>query len=214
MCWRRTGRGAPAGTADRGHPGAGPARCGICRGTPAGRADRDVAYRDIFASVAGRRKTPRPAGPVPVPQGPPAGHPVHRQRPVQGAGQREAAPAQDRGRASAPVTPAAASALTGHGHQGTRPGRRAGGDGPRSAGTTGSSPGAAQHSSKPTPAAPGRGTGGNLRPARRTGRHRGPVIPCQPCAPSCTGRTRKAPDAPDSRATIRISSRHHSHHRK
>ena len=37
-------------------------------------ADLTAAYRNIFASVAGRRKTPGPAGPGPVPQGPPAGH--------------------------------------------------------------------------------------------------------------------------------------------
>ena len=37
-------------------------------------ADRTAAYRDIFASVAGRRKTPGPAGPGPVPHRPPAGH--------------------------------------------------------------------------------------------------------------------------------------------
>ena len=69
-----------------------------------------------------------------------------------------------------------------------RQGRRAGDDGLRSAGKTGSSPGAAQRST-----------------SRRRGSQRGSVIHCQPCTSSRTGRTRKVPDASDSWAMIRIS---------
>ena len=66
--------------------------------------DLNAAYRNFFASLKGERKGPkiRPP-PVPVPQGPPADCPVHRQRPVQGALGRETTPAKDRGRAGAVV---------------------------------------------------------------------------------------------------------------
>ena len=97
--------------------GPGPVR--ICRGAPAGPGGPERRDRNIFVSVVGRRKGPKAGWPrLPVPQGPPAGHPVHRQRPVQGADQREAAPAQDRGRASALVTPAAD--LSHHGSRSSR----------------------------------------------------------------------------------------------
>ena len=46
-------------------------------------ADLGAAYRNFFASVKGKRKGPGVgAAPVPVPQGPPSGDPVHPQRPV------------------------------------------------------------------------------------------------------------------------------------
>jgi hypothetical protein len=65
MCWRRTGRGAPAGAADRGHghperawPGAAPAAA-----LPQALADLNAAYRNIPASVADRRKGPKAGRP-------------------------------------------------------------------------------------------------------------------------------------------------------
>src|ERR1035441_10627720 len=62
-------------------------------------ADLTAAYRNFFASAAGTRNGPR-AGPppVPVPQRPPAGDPVHPQRPLRRHRGPEAAPAEDRGR--------------------------------------------------------------------------------------------------------------------
>jgi hypothetical protein len=49
-----TERAAPAGAADR-----GPARCGICRGTPAGPGGSGRRVPDFFAFVAGRPKAGR-----------------------------------------------------------------------------------------------------------------------------------------------------------
>jgi transposase len=71
-------------------------------------ADLNTAYRNFFASVTGKRKGPKIEPPrFKSPQGSQAGGPVHGQRPVQGAGQREAAAAQDRGR-SGPLVPGSA----------------------------------------------------------------------------------------------------------
>ena len=72
-------------------------------------ADLNTAYRKSFASVTGRGR--QPAGPGGPDWDRRKGHPVHRQCPVQGADQREAAPAQDRGRTGALVAPAAAQAV-------------------------------------------------------------------------------------------------------
>jgi hypothetical protein len=103
MCRRWTGRGAPAGAADRGQghperawPGEVPAAV-----LQQALADLNAAYRNIFVSVAGRQKMPRPAAPGSGPAK------DHRQAIRFTANARfkvltsgEAAPAQDRGRAS------------------------------------------------------------------------------------------------------------------
>ena len=74
--------------------------------------DLNAAYRNFFASVSGTRKGPKIAPPrLPVPQGSPAGDWVHLQRPLSGAAQREAAPAEGRGRARALVTSLAVRAV-------------------------------------------------------------------------------------------------------
>ena len=61
-------------------------------------ADLTAAYRNFFASATGTAEgTPGRAAPVPVPQGPAAGDPVHPQRPLRRHAGREAAAAEDRG---------------------------------------------------------------------------------------------------------------------
>ncbi len=71
-------------------------------------ADLNAAYRNLFASLKGERKSPPGrAAPVPVPQGPAAGYPVHCQREVQGLAERAAAAAEDRRRCGAVVAAAA-----------------------------------------------------------------------------------------------------------
>jgi hypothetical protein len=82
-------------------------------------ADLNRAYRNFFASVTGKRKGPKgSAAPVQVPQGPQAGDPVHRQRPVQGAPERSAAPPEDRGCAGPLVPPPAVRTVQRHRDQG------------------------------------------------------------------------------------------------
>jgi hypothetical protein len=173
MCWRRTGRAAIAGAADRGHGHPERARLGEASAAMLQQtlADLNTADRNSFATGSAGGRCQGRSAPVPVPQGPQAGHPVHRQRPVQGADQREAAPAQDRGRASALVTsalPPQPSWVTVIKER--RQGRQAGGDGPRSAGKTGSSPGAAQRSRKPIPSHAGKRRDRRESPAIRAAR--------------------------------------------
>jgi transposase len=74
-------------------------------------ADLNTAYRNYFTSIKGERAGPKMGKPRFRSQASSAGDPVHRQRPVQGAGQREAAAAEDRGRAR-PLVPTAAVRAT------------------------------------------------------------------------------------------------------
>ena len=115
-------------------------------------ADLNAAYRNFFASVPGRRK------------GPKAGRPRFRSRKDCRQAIRFTANARFKVLASGklrlpkigdvpvrwsrplPPQPSWVTVI-----KEPRQGRRAGGDGPRSAGKTGSSPGAAQRSRKPTP---------------------------------------------------------------
>ncbi len=150
-------------------------------------ADLNAAYRNCFASVAGRRKGPQP--------GRPRFRKDRRQAirftanarfKVLTSGKLRLPKIGDvpvRWSRPLPSEPSRVTVI-----KERRQGRRAGDDGLRSAGKTGSSPGAAQRST-----------------SRRRGSQRGSVIHCQPCTSSRTGRTRKVPDASDSWAMIRIS---------
>ena len=78
-------------------------------------ADLNTAYRNFFASVTGKRKGPKIAPPrFRSRKDRQAGHPVHPQRPVQITAGREAAAAEDRGRAGAlvPRLPSEPSSVT------------------------------------------------------------------------------------------------------
>ncbi len=131
-------------------------------------ADLNAAYRNSFASVAGRRK------------GPKAGRPRFRSRKDRRQAIRFPANARFKVltsgklrlpkigdvpvRWSRPLPPEPSWVTV---IKERRQGRRAGGDGLPSAGKTGSSPGTAQRSRNPPQATPGSGvTGGNLRPSR------------------------------------------------
>jgi putative transposase len=67
MCWRWTERGAPTGAADRGqgHPAAALAGEESAVVAQQALADLNTAYRNSFASTAGRRKGPKAGPPGP-----------------------------------------------------------------------------------------------------------------------------------------------------
>ena len=81
-------------------------------------ADLNAAYRNFFASAQASVRGQGRTAPVPVPQGPQAGDPVHPQCPVLGHAGRQAAAAQDRGHTRALVTAATVPAVIGHCDQG------------------------------------------------------------------------------------------------
>src|SRR6266566_119810 len=103
------GRGAvQAGHGGEAHPAAGVAGRGVGGRAPAGPGGSEHRVPQLLR--LGHRQAQGPQGGTPevaVPQGQPAGDPVHRQRPVQGARQRPAQVAEDRRSGGALVADAA-----------------------------------------------------------------------------------------------------------